>query len=167
MADRSGINRPSRKQQSEMTTIDLLKDSHVQAVLSVAEASGISLTREALAVLRQDHKSFRMMVAIGHDLVVGFAVLMIDGPRAELIHLAVHPAYRGRYYGTELMEACLRFCEENRCRCLWCDLESDAGGAQEFLRSQGFTARRFLRGQSPQGEDLVEFRRSVEISRKA
>jgi ribosomal protein S18 acetylase RimI-like enzyme len=76
--------------------------------------------------------------------VIGSAMCGHDGRRGAIYHLAVHPAYRGRRFGIQLVEFCLaRLAEEGIERCNAFVFDRNETG-QAFWTHNGWQHRKEL-----------------------
>lgn len=94
----------------------------------------------------------------GHD--AGFAVCQVAADEAELLTLAVRPAYRRRGGARQLLTAVIDHVRASGARALFLEVGVDNPGARRLYDSQGFRAvgeRRayYERGQSPPADGIV------------
>lgn len=87
-----------------------------------------------------------MVAKTPDEQVVGFMIYELHKDRLILMDIAVHPAHRGKGYGTALIDRLRSKLSLNRRKCieLVCSEYNDA--AHEWLRSRGFFAVAVHRG---------------------
>jgi ribosomal-protein-alanine N-acetyltransferase len=80
----------------------------------------------------------RMTVAEDRGLVVGYSVLLLAGPDADLANLAVDPVARGRGLGRLLLDGALRSARDARVRFVYLEVRESNARAIALYESAGF-----------------------------
>ncbi len=133
----------------------------VAAILEIAAASfPHPWTEEDL--LRQTRRGAVLpIVAEWGDEVVGFCLYEIGQVRLHLLQLAVHPAYRRRGIGEQLVQRVRGKLSAGRRALLTVVVAEENLSAQRFFHSLGFRAVQVLRGGNGSADGyLMHFRLS-------
>jgi len=80
------------------------------------------------------------------ECVVGFMVYALEKTRILLLNFAVTEAYRRRGVGSQMIAKLAAKLSPRRRRAIVCEVRESNVLAQIFFRSQGFRARKILRG---------------------
>jgi [ribosomal protein S18]-alanine N-acetyltransferase len=115
-------------------------------------------TREMFAAEFAQPASRRLyLVAEETDTVIGYGGMMFTGgPQADVVTLAVHPAYWGRGAGTALLCALVNEADRRGCAEVLLEVREDNPRARRLYLRNGFTEVGIRRGYyQPSGVDAV------------
>ncbi len=101
------------------------------------------------------------MVAECDDQVVGFMIYELHKSRLHILNFAVHPDYRGRHIGAQMVEKLIGKLSSQRRNRILLEVRETNLAAQVFFRSTGFRAISVLREfyeDTPEDAYLMEYR---------
>ena len=78
-------------------------------------------------------------------IVKGYAIIDIINDNAQLANIAVHPQYRGRGIGTELLNWCIEFGKKHGGRIITLEVREKNCDAQMFYFKNGFKIKGIIR----------------------
>ncbi len=93
------------------------------------------------------------MVAEYHERIVGFLVYELLNTRLHILNMAVHPDFRRRGIGRQLIEKIITKLSHHRRDKITLEVRETNLGAQLFFRACGFRATRVLRAYFPDTEE--------------
>lgn len=101
------------------------------------------------------------LVAVRRSQVCGYAITCIRGDRAEVISIAVDPAFRGRGAASALMDSTLRRLKRRKAARLVLMVKVSNAPARAFYMKYGFHKTRIVRKYYEDGADGVLMARRV------
>jgi ribosomal-protein-alanine N-acetyltransferase len=157
------MKRASIRGQSLAVQIRWMIKRDMPEVLAIEQASfDIPWTEEDfLNALRQ--RNCIGMVAESNDCLVGFVIYELQKHQFMLLNLAVHPQYRRRGVGRQLVERLISKLSQHRRDKITLEVRERNLTAQLFFKALGFQAVRVLREYYPDtGEDayVMQYRLS-------
>lgn len=117
----------------------------------VAGYQPVALVILAKAYVRQGDLDWEPLAFLLEESAVGVAALAHDGPRSELLHLAVDHRHQGRGLGAVAVRRVLDHLASTRPECqeAWLTVHPDNERAQRLYRRAGFTPSGRMRDGEP------------------
>jgi ribosomal-protein-alanine N-acetyltransferase len=101
------------------------------------------------------------LVAVRGSSVCGYMITCVRGDRAEIVSIAVAPAFRGRGVASALMDSTLRRLKRRKVMRLVLMVKVSNAPARQFYLKYGFRKTRLVRKYYEDGADGVLMARAV------
>jgi ribosomal-protein-alanine N-acetyltransferase len=102
--------------------------------------------------------------AVGRSAMAGYAGLMFvpGGTQADVLTIAVHPAYWGQGIGSALLDALVTAARDRGCAEVFLEVRADNSRAHGLYRRRGFADIGIRRGYyQPSGTDAITMRKDL------
>ena len=139
-----------------MVLIRNFKRKDIEEVIYIAEISLTETYSDELFYSIYNAKNTIFLVAEINNTVVGFLSSIYNSKNARLLMLAVHPFYRRRGIGSELMDSFLQLCISKGIKRITLEVRPSNTDAITFYRKRGFITTDILDDFYTDGEKAIK-----------
>ncbi|MFW6041142.1 MAG: ribosomal protein S18-alanine N-acetyltransferase [Thermoplasmatota archaeon] len=137
----------------------VIRDFNIKDLGRIVHIAELSLQEQYshdLFILIQESKNTVFYVADLHNTVVGYITGILSEKDARVLMLAVHPFYRRRGIGSELMDSFTNTCLSKGVRRITLEVRPSNKVAIEFYKKRGFHPIDIIKDFYTNGEEGIK-----------
>ena len=119
-------------------TIELMKDGHVAGIAQIERLCFSDPWSETSIASELENDLSLWLVAVENGAVIGYVGSQTVLGWTDMMNVAVHPEYRRRGIGEELIRVLMELLREKKCECLTLEVRSSNAGAIGLYEKLGF-----------------------------
>ncbi len=147
----------------EIFSIQPMREWHLYQVYEIEKRSFPSPWSYRMFRKLIKHRRSKFIVALKDGKVIGYAGLIFEFSRTHIVNLAVHPNYRMRRVGTELLQYMLQCAEMAKSSYVVLEVRVSNQSAQNLYKKFGFAPTAIYKGYYPkENEDAILMMKRME-----